>query len=627
LNTLTNAYVKKISSGTILALLAISGLLFLVPVATPVFAANASLPTVAVTANSIVLDSSANVVTLKISNPAGNSYTITGFSVAAPSGWTVTGTTAGGYLPSHSNTASGALWTVSTFTVGTGAGIPPGQSDVVTFTATAPGAGSFPINSVFTSEVQDASAVAYYAGPSFSILVIDHTTVTTITVTPAGSNTATSYTAGTAVYTVTATVTAAEAQSGLTIVWSDGGSGAASATYPSSFGSATSTTSAATATTATATTTFQPSEVKTLTGVPTATIGTCVSVRCTAADGSTIVTVAGSPSTVTVTAGATSTQTDYITFHGTGGYTGAVLSGEVAAGGLTGQVADAFGNTVTSGITFAAGQQCVITTFGGLFDLGVPTPSSTDTLAGGGAGCTAAGAITSAHPYYQPSAYGSTTFVQIVMTGTYNAAAFTASGKSQSLTTSSFDAAAVLGTPGLSTSVAAGNIGAGSAAGVASTITLTYTLTNAQAGVPITFLSVNTTNPYTGSFVGGNGLATHKDPANITVATTVTSGVATATAKFTVDTAVGDATTFKAEFANPITVPPDNPSHIIGPSPATGAFTTIAGAASKLLVNAYFDQALAHKTTKSIAPQSLWIDVFLADFWATQQPTQPANCR
>ena len=37
-----------------------------------------------------------------------------------------------------------------------------------------------------------------------------------------------------------------------------------------------------------------------------------------------------------------------------------------------------------------------------------------------------------------------------------------------------------------------------------STITLTYTLTNVQANVPVIFFGINSTD-YSGSFVGGNG--------------------------------------------------------------------------------------------------------------------------
>jgi hypothetical protein len=625
LNTLTNAYVKKFSSGTILALLAISGLLFLVPATVPAFASNANLPTVTVTSNNPVFGGSAgNVISLKICNPSGNSFTVTGFSVAAPSGWTVTGAGIGGYLVTSHFTTSGASWTVSTYTVGTGAGIPVGQCDTVTITATAP-TGTYPINSLFTSETQDASAVGYYAGPSFSVLVIDPATVVAITVTPGGSNTQVAYTAGTAVYTVTATVTATAAEPGLVINFVDTGTGATSANYPSSFGSSSVTTSGATATTATATTTFQPSEVLGNTGIPKVTIGTCAAAACTATDANTITTAAGTPSAVTVTAGGSSTHTDYITAKGTGVYSGAVLSAEIAAGGLTGSLTDAFGNAVTAGITFAAGQGCNLISFGGLFDTGVAAaaPVTTDTIAGGAAGCTVAGAIASSDNYFQGLTFGSSSYVQVSMTGTYATATFTASGKSQTLSTSSMDAAA--STPACSGPVpnctAAQNVIAGSAAGVVSTITLTYTLATNQLGVPITFLGVNTTNPYAGSFVGGSGSIHHfvgatsvHDFANVTVTSVENSAgtAAIATATFTIDPTLGAAVTFEAQFAHPLT---GLPANIVGPSAPSFAVTTIAGAPSKLLVNTYFDTGLAHATTKTIPGQNDYLNVILTDYW------------
>ena len=101
-----------------------------------------------------------------------------------------------------------STYDINGFVVNTLSGVTPGQSDSVTFTANAP-TGSYPINSVFKTSIQDASGVSFYSGPSFTVQVIDPNSVVSITVTPGGSNTGIQYTAGTAVYTVTATVTAA----------------------------------------------------------------------------------------------------------------------------------------------------------------------------------------------------------------------------------------------------------------------------------------------------------------------------------------------------------------------------------------------------------------------------------
>jgi len=252
LNTL-NAYAKKISSGTILALLAISGLLFLVPVTTPAIAANANNPVLTVTGGNPVFGGVGTWITISIANPSANSYAITGFDVLAPTGWSVSDCDYGSYLYLCNYSATGA----SFFTTNqvTGQGIPPGDSDVV-YVYVTPATGTYPSNGVFTTKVQDQSSPGYSTGPNFTIQVIDPATVVSISVTAGGSNTATSYTAGSAVYTVMATVTATNAESGLTINFVDTGTGASSVNYPSSFGSASVTTAGATSTTATASTTF-----------------------------------------------------------------------------------------------------------------------------------------------------------------------------------------------------------------------------------------------------------------------------------------------------------------------------------------------------------------------------------
>jgi hypothetical protein len=614
LNTLTNAYAKKLSSGTILALLAISGLLVLVPAASPILASNQSLPTISVTSANPVFGGASTTMAITISNPAGNSYSITGLSVSMPTGWTATGCGAGGYLTvcGVSGSGSGVTYNINGFKVGTTLGIPPGQSDTVTVTATA-ATGAYPFSSSFTTEVQDASSASLYPGPTFSVQVIDPTTTITIAVTPGGSNTATSYTAGTPGYTVTATVTAAEAESGLVINFVDTGTGALSATYPSSFSSSSATTSAATATTATASVTFQPSEVAGLTGIPKVTIGTCTAAGCTATSSSTITTVAGAPAAVTVTAEGSSTTTGYITTTGKPTYTGAVLSAEIASGGITGALTDMFGNAVTSGITFSGTQGCTILAFGGTFD-NAGTATTTDSIAGNTASCSTAGAIASTENYFQSLTFGTTAYVQVSMTGTYGGSTFTATGNSQTLSTSSMDTAAVVGTPGLSVGTAPGTISAGSATGVVTTLTLTYTLSVNQLGVPVTFLAVNTTSPYTGSFVGGMGPSTHSDLANVTVNTVENTGgtAAIATATFTIDPTVGAAVKFEAEFANPVT---GNPAHIIGPSAATGLYTTGPGAQSKLSVNTYFTSPASNPTTSTVAGQNVYLNVVLTDYW------------
>src|SRR2546428_13363207 len=87
MNTLTNAYLTKFSSGTILVLLALSGVLFLIPLAAPVNAAqNASFPTLTPNFSLIIgpLNSTATPFSITVTNPATNAYPITSVTFVAP---------------------------------------------------------------------------------------------------------------------------------------------------------------------------------------------------------------------------------------------------------------------------------------------------------------------------------------------------------------------------------------------------------------------------------------------------------------------------------------------------------------------------------------------------------------
>jgi hypothetical protein len=628
LNTLTNAYERKFSSGLLLALLAISGILVLVPIASPAFATNSSLPSVTSIIPNPAKGGAITSISISISNPASNSYAITGFDILAPSGVTLGfGCGAGGYLIHCADTATGATFT--TTNQQTGQGIPPKDSDGVSFRADIAAAATYPFNLVFQTEVQDASGTGYYTGPTFTVQVVDPSTSIAITsVTPGGSNTATSYTAGTAPYTVTATVSTTDAisEAGLTINWYDFGNGA-SGPYPSSFSALSSTTVSATANTATATITYQPSDDANAahnTGSLVAGIGTYLN----SAAATAITTKAGAPSGVTVSAGGSSTATDYITATGTPSYPHAVLSGTVAIGGITGVLTDAYSNPVTSGIT---GETCTVLAFGGTFDnAGVST--TTDSIAAG-ASCSAAGAIANTLAYYQGLTYGTTAYSQVSMTGMYGGSSFTAVGNSQTLSTSSIDAAlnAITVTCAACTALV---VAAGSSAGVVSTISLSYTLTTNQLNVPVTFLGVNTSSPYTGSFVGGNGPSFHPvgNPAgiqyaNVTVRTVEnTAGTAAiATATFTIDPTVTPASTveFEVEFAHPLT---GAPTTIVGPGSATSVYTTGPGTPSKLSVDAFFTAPNTNPTTKSVTGQNVYLDVYLVDYWGNAVTCTATSC-
>src|SRR5712692_5583883 len=99
MNTPTDAYLTKFSSGTILALLLLSGVVFLIPLAAPVNAAqNASLPTIKAIPSAVAATNVGGVATsfsLTVTNPSSNAYAITTVTVTAPTGWTFSTSTTG----------------------------------------------------------------------------------------------------------------------------------------------------------------------------------------------------------------------------------------------------------------------------------------------------------------------------------------------------------------------------------------------------------------------------------------------------------------------------------------------------------------------------------------------------
>src|SRR5437667_3938278 len=102
MNTPTNAYFTKFSSGTILALLALSGILFLIPLASPVLALqNASSPSYSPSPVTIIGGGTGTAVSVTVSNPSTNAYAVKQITVIAPSSWSFGGTpcTAGSAFP------------------------------------------------------------------------------------------------------------------------------------------------------------------------------------------------------------------------------------------------------------------------------------------------------------------------------------------------------------------------------------------------------------------------------------------------------------------------------------------------------------------------------------------------
>lgn len=659
MNTLTNAYTKKLSSGTITALLLFSGLLFLVPAAFPAIAAqNATLPSLKVTPNVVVATTPVNTVTLKITNPLANAYAITEITLFAPTGWAFTDVgTAGGANLNHVTVATASA--IEFTNQGPNLPLDPGFSDTVTIgtvtTPASPAASNPPMGSFTTTVVDQGSDPASYVGPSFAITAIASTTVT---VTLSSSPTGTDYIAGTAPYTATATLSSG--QPGVPVTWSfangayptvtlANGNPNTGAMFTPSSGSTSSPTPGV-ADSATTSTTFQPSFFAGDSSSLVASLGNSgVTGGCPLTCN--VVTEPGTPSVLTVSvnggSGASSTKPVYITNFGTPSFATTLYAKVTSTPtNIQGSTTDAYGNAL-SGVTFAAGQGCQITSFGGSFDTGTGTSVTSNSQVGPAAKCTVLGVVGNTLPYFQSSNYGSSGYVTVSFTGTFNGAAFTITGTSQTLYTSTFDSAintvTTVRSCGIITCGASQVAAALTTSATANTISVTYTLTHAQSGVPVTVIMTNSSFN-TGTFVGGTGSATHKlnqlcltaggvvcngvttsrqTGTNVTLTTTVTAGVASVTATFTVDTLAGDAiNAFQATVADPFTT---NTANILGVGgTSANGFTTIAGVPATFIVSTFFDAAQTVPTIVSVGGQNIYIDISINDIFGNRA-TNPGN--
>jgi len=602
MNTPSKAYVTKFSSGTILALLAFSGLLILIPVASPIVAANASLPTVSVTGNNPALGGNTATFTLTVGNPSSNQFTVTAFTINAPAGWTIctatsaapcappgTNPKAGGFLSGvPSATASGVTWTVSTFTVGTGAGIPPGSSDTLVFTATA-ATGTYPFSSTFTTKAQDASAVAFYTGPSFSILVIDPATCSQVapnvcTVTPAAP--AVNYVAGSAALTETATIL--PAQAGIPVVFSAPGYAGSFTGY--SFSPVTALTNSA----GVATTVFQPSNLDCATAAANCVTHVDIAIGSSSiaavASAVTVTTVAGAPSEVSWTlAPVASNGNNYIQLEGTttnAGTSGTFTGAKMLAAGASFAIADKFGNSVNLNTANLVWTVTITALSGaGLFDaIGLPSVISCTNAAPGpnvwmsgttvvGPACPVAG-LTTPLPfnYYQSPIYNAIGELSGGVAGTLSGSSYAGAGQSGQLFTSTFAAASPLPVMTLPSGVTLPtgvvyppDIAAGDKVNVTATLVPPATCGGgavacpAQPGVPVSLMldQVNSYETIAGAHdYGANSKLTVGFSNGLTYVSTPTDSLGVAWGLFTLDT-VATPTASHAYFLDNVTAPSD----------------------------------------------------------------------
>ncbi len=604
MNTPTNAYLTKFSSGTILTLLALSGFLFLVPLAAPVNAAqNAALPTLTATPNAVVA-TTATLWTLKVANPSTNAYAITAITVTAPSGWSFATPSCTGTFLTTLAASSGSAFQCT----GSGATVlPPGFSTVLgtsllstttTLTGPAAPASSPAVTGVFTTSIADAgSSPAAYAGPSFTEYSIASITSAGVVVTLSPTNT--QFVAGGSAYTVT--VTLSTGQAGVPIVWSF------PSTYPQTTGFTASLTptSGSTGSTGVTTTTFTPSNAVTDNAAITATIGTS-----TISGASGIVTTnAAAPSKITFSlSGAKFPTTHYLSGPATTvcntapavTFTGATQAGGVGSL-VTYAISDTFGNAVPAAtIAITAGPGSVLvaatpTSGSALFDTGAATTCATSV---------AIAAVSGPMPlsYFQTGTYGITGKLTMALTGTYTppggtGTGFSISGFTGNLVSGTF--AAISPTPTVDGSSLTGlTIPAGKSFRVRTIVS------PVQSGVPITVYALPGT-------VGGTQTGTFGTGLKSIALFTNSSGIAAAT--FTADTLATDT----VKFNSTVTKPTDaSPSATLAFSSPSSTITTVAGTATTFVVKMFFDTTLASAVavkSSTVAGVTYYLNIALSD--------------
>jgi hypothetical protein len=591
-------YLNKFSSGTILALLALSGMLVLVPIAAPVHATqNASPPTLTVGINAyITAPATTSGTTLKIANPITNSYAILSITIFAPASFAFSGATGlGTYFTANPvATASAETFTGS---------LPPGFTDTITLgtitSSVLSPANAAPPTAVFTTTLIDGgSSPASYPGPIWTVYTLaTGTTISTPVV-------ATNFVAGTAPLTITASDSTN--QPGVPInfkVTTAPTSGFTATVSPAS------TVTVAGTSASTASTSFTPSNHATDATTITVTVGAS---GITTQSG-VVTTIAGSPSTVSWSYGATAfgvgknlyltTGVSGVSF-GVTNYGGSTIYAKYGiATPLTVSVADAFLNPIllsainTPAITVTAPSGI------GAWDSGAATAVNPITCANAGISC-ATGAFLI--PYAQSYPYGTTAVLQATITGTYpliGGTLFSVAATSGNIITGTQATSLVLtaaGTPTL---------------GVGTTITLTATPNvGTQPGVPVTFNlcpHTSTLGGCTSSSAKYGGSFSSGAQTGFVATTGGTTGAATAV--YTLPTVLGLTGTFNATALAPTgaTPVPTIASNLLTEGP------TVAGAAVGFKVSDYFTDTagvLSNAVKASLVTgQTTYVDISLVD--------------
>lgn len=634
-------------------LLAFSGLLLLIPVATPVHATQVA-PTIKITQDQWYAADNWGDVNFNVTNPASNSFGITAVVVTAPNTWFIDGCDEYA-LPGDdgtfyfngcgSNPAESAAWWNASSSV-SGAPLPPGQTqDLEMASVWFPTGASYPLSGTFTTEIFD-SAGGHYAGPSFTLYAWSpDTTGLELVTAQHGSTTPVSFIAGGSALTFGAhldgATSAARHQAGLAIFFQSVDNTSPDCTSTNALDflcpgsgvfSGTGVTQinpwlamAMTNSTGGATVTFKPSNTVGSTQV-TAYLGggpTCDGYWTNGEDplggefgcdwwyySSTIEvdTAAAKPSSVAfLLSGDAFPSTHYVSDYNPPPNSACAtcnVMAYIAGSTMAVSPADAFGNLIAfNDPGFAAPPSVTVTATsgGGVFDI-VGNNATSITYADGYLDDSGNILV----DYYQSGTYGTTGVLSAAISGTFNLHSVSLTGNSGSVVTSTFDTDA-------SGAITCTDCGGVLAAG--SKETVKYQLNTPQKGVPIIFFAVNNTSPYLGNWVGGNVWDATTMAYNIT-GTTSLSGKATE--KFAIDT---DAQTpAEVYFYMDVVAPSDaNPGQVYdGSAFATAALDTTFGPMSGLAVFTYFDSGLSdpNATTGTLSAfdgTSLYVKVQLVD--------------
>ena len=585
MNTHTKAYVSNLSSGTILALLVLSGFIFLVQVAVPVFAANANNGIVSSNV-SVFRSSGSTSVTYTFTNPASNQYSENQFLVAfGSSGFVASACAATGF-------GGTATWTYAAGSVLlTGTLLPPGGTGQFTCTVASPAlvsTTSAPDTYTFTYKTSDTSTTALVTAGTATVYVTGATgfTVTTI---PASTATLTAGASVTAIFTTVGTLGIAGIP--VTFSW------VAPTTYDAS-GLATLTASTITDGSGEAVANVFPDPVIAEQGTA-AVCGTAATdLACVAAKaggnagivGQTnpiIVTKAGPASALSIAIATVKPPTKIMKVSlvlipttdlrvtSTDQYTNpAAISATLdtvvtlTAVNLVGSRAG-FSNTAYGLTTYPY----------------VPTGTNAPVQ-------TSSATITATHTtgnaalgYIYDVDYLDESYIVA-------SAASLTSGSSSHIITDTLSSTAGTITPLLANpaSITAGK-----------TATITFLLPTVQAGVPVYFKLASSSAGYDGTFVGGGSQV---------VATTDNTGKATAT--LTVDTVA-------ASFTQVTTVYAASPAlNFTGTEPLSGVITTVAGTPSKLTLAISYDSSIpfasdATITNEAVNGTKLYINAIITD--------------